>query len=68
MQVRHDPREVTGEDVEFGRLEALPHAVLLAGRRDRLVVLGRVEVRDVALRVERETSSSSTSTPSHLRY
>ena len=49
MQVRHDARQVTRENIELRRLEPLPHAVLLAGRRDGLVVLGRVEVRDVAL-------------------
>ena len=69
MQVRHDARQVTRENIELRRLEPLPHAVLLAGRRDGLVVLGRVEVRDVALRgTSCDSSSSSTSTPSHLRY
>ena len=50
MQVGHHSSKITGENIELRRLEALPHAVLFTSSGNGLVVLGRVEVRDVALR------------------
>ena len=54
MQVRHHSSKIASEDVEFGRLQSFPHAVLLASCCYGFIIFRSVQVRDVALCVQHE--------------